>query len=146
MDDQRASAEVVAVAVHAEREAALFYTMLADMVSEPEVAEHVRGLAADEKGHAQELVDLHVALTGSAPQPAPATPAEGDLNLLEFSTRSVRELYEHALAGELWAAATYEEQAKKAVDPGRQKMWSLLAATERGHAKYLRLQLDRLEE
>lgn len=145
MDANLAAAEIVAAAVRAEREAALFYSMLADMVGEPEVAERMRSLAADEEGHARDLVDLHVALTGRAPQSMAVPAPEGDLNLLDFGARTLRELLEHVLASEQRAASTYEYQAREAEDGSQERIWRMLAETERGHAQYLELQLARLE-
>jgi rubrerythrin len=73
------------------------------------------------------------------------TTAEGDPNLLDFAGSSQRQLLEHALAKELKAASLYDSQARAASDYQGQRLWRMLAETERGHAKYLRLQLKRLE-
>jgi rubrerythrin len=53
-----AAAEIVASAVAAEKEASLFYTMLAEVVSQADVAKRLKALAGDEANHARQLVDL----------------------------------------------------------------------------------------
>ena len=143
--EPRTPAELVAAAVQTEREAAWFYRMMADMSSDDEAKETLLSLADDEESHATALLNLYFELTGHGITQPPPSRAEGDPNLFDFSTRSRRDALEFALQNETNAVEIYNEQADLATNPRVATVFRILADTERDHAAYIRLQLDRLD-
>jgi rubrerythrin len=139
-------AEVIVAAVQTEREASLFYRMMAEMASDSGVRCRLLELADDENSHATTLANLHYEMTGrGVPETTPGS-AEGDPNLFDFQSRSQRDVLEFALHNELAAIDLYQTQAERSEDPKVATIFRLLADAEREHAAYLRLQLGRLDE
>jgi rubrerythrin len=143
--EPRTPAELVASAVQTEREAAWFYRMMADMSSDDEARKTLLTLADDEESHATALLNLYFELTGHGITQPPSAGAEGDPNLFDFSTTSRRDALEFALQNETKAVEIYNEQADLAANPRVATVFRILADTERDHAAYIRLQLDRLD-
>jgi rubrerythrin len=138
-------AELVVSAVHSEREAALFYRMMAEMAADSGARDRLLELANDESAHAATLAALYHEMTGRGiTETAPAS-AEGDPDLFDFHARSQREVLEFALQNELAAIDLYETATEHADNRKAAAIFRLLADTEREHAAYLRLQLSRLE-
>jgi rubrerythrin len=138
-------AELIVSAVQSEREAALFYRMMAEITGDRDVKETLRGLADDETSHATTLANLYFELTGNGITTSEPTEAEGSPNLLDFSSASKRDALAFALQNETRAAELYQAQADAADNQRVGTIFRILADTEREHAAYLRLQLDRLE-
>mgnify|MGYP001819369755 CR=1 FL=1 len=139
-------AELIGAAVQTEREAALFYRMMADMASDTAVRNRLLTLADDESSHATTLANLYHEMTGrGVGQIAPGA-AEGEPSLFDFQSRSPRDVLEFALQNELAAVDLYQAQSEEAEDSKVATIFRLLADTEREHAAYLRLQLSRLDE
>ncbi len=140
------AAELIVAAVQTEREAALFYRMMAEMASDSGVRGKLLELADDESSHATTLANLYYEMTGrGVPETTPG-PAEGDPNLFDFQSRSQRDVLEFALHNELAAIDLYQTQSERSEDPKVATILRLLADSEREHAAYLRLQLSRLQE
>ena len=142
--EPRTPAELVAAAVQTEREAAWFYKMMAEMSSDDQAKATLLTLSEDEESHATTLVNLHFELTGHGITQPKQSRAEGDPNLFDFSTTSRRDALEFALHNETRAVEIYNEQAALASNPRVATIFRILADTERDHAAYIRLQLDRL--
>jgi len=138
-------ANVIVSAVQAEREAALFYRMMADMASDGPARDRLLELADDERSHATTLVNLHQEMTGRGVAETAAASAEGDPDLFDFRSRSQRDVLEFALQNELAAIETYQTASERSEDSRAATIFRLLADTEREHAAYLRLQLSRLD-
>ena len=142
-------ADVVRSAIRAEEEAVIFYRMMADMSSDAIARARLLDLADDESSHARSLERLLAELTGRALVEPAATGPEGQPDLLDFSGRSEREVLEFALENELRAIALYVREAERSAaadDASTAKMLRIMADAERGHAAYLRLQLERLDD
>jgi len=139
-------ADLIAVAIEAEKKAAWFYRMLSEMTSEAESQETLKQLAADETSHAETLKHLYFEITGHGVlEPRTAAP-EGEPNLFDFSSSSRRAALAFALKNEVKAAELYESQADGCNDPRQAKIFRQLAETEREHAAYMQLQLDRVDD
>lgn len=134
---------IIAEAVRAERETALFYRMLSEIVDDEAVSGKLVELADSEESHARSLCGIHLALTGRTIDPAAAAP-EGGLDLFDFTSRTLEEVLELAVGNERQAAELYSEQAERIGDPSTELTLRLLAADELGHEAYLRQQLDRV--
>ena len=143
--EPRTPAELVAAAVQTEREAAWFSRMLAELSSDAEAKKTLLTLSEDDESHATALVNLYFELTGHGITQPVSSQAEGDPNLFDFSTTSRRDALEFALQNETKAVEIYNEQADLATNPRVATVFRILADTERDHAAYLRLQLDRLD-
>lgn len=139
-------AELIASAVQAEKEAALFYTMMADLTSDPDARKMLLDLADDERSHATTLTNLHFEMTNNGITETPSAQPEGDPNLFDFQSASRRQALEFALRNESEAAAFYQNQAETSGNPRVATIFRILADTEREHAAYLQLQLDRLDD
>jgi rubrerythrin len=139
-------AELIGAAVQTEREASLFYRMMADMAADSGAREQLLTLADDESSHATTLANLYHEMTGRGVGEATPGPAEGEPNLFDFQSRTPRDVLEFALQNELAAVDLYQTQSEAAEDPKVATIFRLLADTEREHAAYLRLQLSRLDE
>ena len=139
-------AELIGAAVQTEREAALFYRMMADMASDDAARDRLLSLSEDESSHATTLANLYHEMTGRGITAAPPVAAEGDPSLFDFQSRSPRDVLEFALQNELAAIDLYQAQSESAEDAKVGTIFRLLADTEREHAAYLRLQLSRLDE
>lgn len=138
-------ADTIAGAFHTEKQAAWFYRMLAEMSSDDDTRATLTTLAKDEESHAQTLLNLHFEMTGlGITDPAPAR-AEGDPNLFDFRGSTRRAALEFALGNENRAVELYQSQADAASDPRVATIFRILADTERDHAAYMRLQLERLD-
>ena len=139
-------AGTIVTAFHTERQAAWFYRMLAEMTSEDEVRDTLTTLAKDEESHAETLLNLHFEMTGlGITTPKPVQP-EGDPNLFDFQASTRREALEFALGNEVKAVELYQKQADSADDPRVATIFRILADTERDHAAYMRLQLERIDQ
>ena len=139
-------AELIGAAVQTEREASLFYRMMADMAQDSGARERLLELADDESSHATTLANLYSEMTGRGVAEAKPVSAEGDPDLFDFRSRSQRDVLEFALDNELAAIDLYQTQSEAAKDPKVATIFRLLADNEREHAAYLRLQLSRLDE
>ena len=138
-------AELIASAVQTEREAAWFYTMMAEMTSDSEAKDTLLTLAKDEASHATTLADLSYEITGLGITKKTANRAEGDPNLFDFPSASRRDALEFALKNETSAIDLYQKQARVTDNPRVATIFRILADTERDHAAYIRLQLSRLD-
>lgn len=138
-------AELVASAVQTEREAAWFYKMMADLSSDDDAKDTLLTLAKDEASHATTLANLYFELTGHGITKPESSRPEGDPNLFDFSTTSRRDALEFALQNETEAVKIYNEQADLSASPRVATIFRILADTERDHAAYIRLQLDRMD-
>lgn len=141
----RTPADLVASAVQTEREAAWFYKMMAEMTSDEEAKETLLTLAEDEASHATTLANLYYEITGRGITEKTPNRAEGDPNLFDLSSASRRDALEFALKNEVTAADFYQEQADDADNPRVATIFRILADTERDHAAYLQLQIQRLD-
>jgi len=139
-------AELIGAAVQTEREASLFYRMMADMASDSGARDRLLALSEDESSHATTLANLYHEMTGRGVSETTPAPAEGEPSLFDFQTRSPRDVLEFALQNELAAIDLYQAQSEGAEDAKVATIFRLLADTEREHAAYLRLQLSRLQE
>jgi len=139
-------AELIQSAIRAECEASLYYQMIADMMSDAPVQEALLGLAADERSHATMLTHLLEEMTGRGLTSSGPATAEGDPDLFDFHAKTREQVLQFALDNELNAIRLYESQVDDADDPKVATMFRLLADTEREHAAYLRLQLERIAE
>jgi rubrerythrin len=139
-------AELIGAAVQTESEAALFYRMMADMASDSGARDKLLTLADDESSHATTLANLYHEMTGRGVGETAPGSAEGDPNLLDFQSKSPRDVLEFALQNELAAIDLYQTQSESSEDPKVATIFRLLADTEREHAAYLRLQLSRLDQ
>ena len=137
--------ELIAVAIEAEKKAAWFYGMLAEMTSDEVARQTLQGLSDEETSHAETLNHLYFEITGHGVLETPSASAEGEPNLFDFPSASRRAALEFALANELKAIELYESQAAATDDPRRAGIFHQLAETEREHAAYMRLQLSRLD-
>jgi rubrerythrin len=138
-------AELIATAIEAEKKAAWFYRMMAEMTSDEVAQNTLQGLSDEEASHAETLTNLYFEITGHGVLEPPAAPAEGEPNLFDFPSASRRAALEFALKNELKAIELYESQAVASDDPRRAGIFRQLAETEREHAAYMRLQLSRLD-
>ena len=143
--EPRTPAELVASAVQTEREAAWFYTMMAEMTSDDEAKKTLLTLAQDEESHATTLANLYYEITGLGITKKMTNRPEGDPNLFDLSSASRRDALEFALKNENTAAGFYQEQADAADNPRVATIFRILADTERDHAAYLQLQIRRLD-
>jgi rubrerythrin len=141
----RTPAELIASAIQTEKEAAWFYRMIAEMTSDHEAIDTLLNLADDEDSHAETLAALYVELTGRGIPKRPAKHAEGDPNLFDGPLTSRRGVLEFALQNENNAADLYQGQAEIADNPKVATVFRLLADSERDHAAYIRLLLNRLD-
>jgi rubrerythrin len=139
-------AELIEAAIRTECEASLFYRMMADMTSDESLHHALLGLAADERSHATMLTRLLEEMTGRGQTSNVPATAEGDPDLFDFHAKTREEVLRFALDNELSAISLYESQVNDADDPRVATMFRLLADTEREHAAYLRLQLERIAE
>jgi len=142
----RTPAELVASAVQAEREAAWFYEMMAEMTSDVEAKDTLLSLARDETSHAATLANLYYEISGLGITEKTPTRAEGDPNLFDFPSASRRAALEFALKNEITAATFYQEQADTVDNPRIATIFRILADTERDHAAYIQLQISRLDK
>ena len=141
----RTPSDLIASAIETEKEAALFYNMMAGLTSDQEGRDTLLVLAKDEASHAVTLANLYFEITGhGVPDPTPNR-AEGDPNLFDFPSASRRDALEFALQNETNAAAFYQSQADVADNQRIATIFRILADTERDHAAYMRLQLSRLD-
>lgn len=138
-------ADLIAAAMEAERKAAWFYRMMAEMTSDEVAKATLQDLSNDEATHAETLKHLHFEITGHGVLDPPRAAAEGEPNLFDFPSVSRRAALEFALKNEINAAELYESQADACDIPRRAKIFRQLAETEREHAAYIRLQLSRLD-
>lgn len=138
-------ADIIAEAIQAEKEAEWFYTMTAEMTSDPEIRSTLLDMAHDEASHARTLVSLHFEMTGHGVLDPPHAAPEGDPNLFDLSTASRRAVLEFALAREHNAIALYQSQSDAAPDTKTAGVFRFLADAEREHAAYIRLLLGRLD-
>jgi rubrerythrin len=139
-------AELIGAAVQTEREASLFYRMMAEMASDNRARCKLLELSDDESSHATTLANLYHEMTGRGVGETTPGAAEGEPNLFDFQSRSPRDVLEFALGNEVAAVDLYQAQADSSEDPKVATIFRLLADTEREHAAYLRLQLSRLQE
>jgi rubrerythrin len=139
-------AELIASAVQTEKEAALFYTMMADLTSDADARKMLLDLADDETSHATTLANLYFEMTGNGITESTTVQPEGEPNLFDFTTASRREALEFALRNESNAADLYQAQAESSDNPRVATIFRLLADTEREHAAYLQLQIDRMDD
>jgi len=138
-------ADLIATAIEAEKKAAWFYAMMAEMASDGVARETLRALAEDETSHADTLTGLYVEITGhEVLEPPPAAP-EGQPNLFDFPSTSRRAALRFALRNEIRAADLYQSQASATDDPKHAVIFGRLAATEREHITAVQEQLHRLE-
>lgn len=144
MTGQRAPAEIVLAALAAEREASLFYRMLADLVPEETASERLIRLAQDEEGHARVLSGLHALLVGPVSGDTTPPHPEGDPTLFDFSSRSLADVLRFALRNEEESERLYRAQCEQAADPEAAETWRMLAEAEQAHAAALRLQIRQL--
>ena len=139
-------AEVIVAAIQTEREASLFYRMMAELATDDSSRDRLSALADDETAHATTLAGLYHEMTGrGVTETAPAS-AEGAPSLFDFRSRSQRDVLEFALGNELAAVDLYQAESERTENAKVATIFRLLADTEREHAAYLRLQLDRLEK
>ena len=138
-------AELVASAVHTEREAAWFYKMMAEMTTNEEAKETLIALSDDEMSHATTLANLYFEITGRGITEKISKRAEGDPNLFDFPSASRRDALEFALKNETNAIDLYQKQATTTDNPRVATIFRILADTERDHAAYIRLLLSRLD-
>ena len=143
--EPRTPAELIASAVQTEREAAWFYTMMAEMTSDNEAKDTLLTLAKDEESHATTLANLYYEITGLGITKKTTNRAEGDPNLFDFPSASRRDVLEFALQNEISAVDLYQKQASVTDNPRVATIFRILADTERDHAAYIRLQLSRLD-
>ncbi len=143
--EPRTPAELIASAVQAEREAAWFYKMMAEMTSDNEAKDTLLTLAKDEASHATTLANLYYEITGLGITKKTTTRAEGDPNLFDFPSASRRDALEFALQNETSAFDLYQKQAGVTDNPRVATIFRMLADTERDHAAYIRLLLSRLD-
>ncbi|MEE4271889.1 MAG: ferritin family protein [Thermoanaerobaculales bacterium] len=143
---QSEPADLIAIAIKAEEKAAWFYRMLAEMTSEEDSQQTLEQLAADEASHAETLKHLYFEITGHGILEPRTAAAEGEPNLFDFPSSSRRAALAFALKNEIKAAELYESQAADCDDPRRAGIFRQLAETEREHAAYMRLQLDRADK
>jgi len=146
MTEPQTPAELIASAVQTEKEAALFYTMMADLTSNADVRAMLLDLADDETSHATTLANLYYEMTGNGITESTAVQPEGDPNLFDFQSASRRQALEFALRNESEAAAFYQNQAETSGNPRVATIFRILADTEHEHAAYLQLQIDRLDD
>lgn len=137
-------ADLIAVAIEAEKKAAWFYSMMAEMTSEGATRETLTRLANDEYSHADTLKHLYFEITGHGISEPPAASAEGEPDLFDFPSASHRSALKFALQNEIKAAQLYQSQADACDNPHQAKIFRQLAETEREHAAYMRLQLSRI--
>lgn len=137
--------DLIAAAIQTEKEAAWFYEMMAEMTSDNEARDTLLVLAKDEASHAAALTNLYFEITGHGVLDPEPTRAEGHPNLFDFPSATRREVLEFALRNETRAADLYQSQADVNEDPHFAKIFRMLAETERDHAAYMQLQLDRLD-
>jgi rubrerythrin len=137
-------ADVIAIAIQAEKKAAWFYSMMAEMTSEGATKDTLKRLADDEHSHAETLLHLYFEITGHGIIEPAAAAAEGEPDLFDFPSASRRAALEFALQNELKAAQFYQSQADACDDPKQTKIFRQLAETEVEHAAYMRLQLSRV--
>ncbi len=145
-NERREPADIIAVAIEAEKKAAWFYTMMAKMTSEGTTKTTLEKLADDERSHADTLLHLYFEITGHGITEPSAAAAEGEPNLFDFPVASHRAALEFALQNEVKAANFYQSQAEACDDPRHAKIFRQLAETELEHAAYMRLQLSRVHE
>jgi len=138
--------EIVAEAIQAEKEAAWFYTMAAELSSDDEVRETLQALADDEASHARALTNLHFEMTGHGVlDPPSSVPAEGNPDLLDLFTANRRDVLEFAIQRETNAIALYQGRADTVGNQKAAGVFRHLADAEREHAAYLRLLLARFD-
>ena len=137
--------DLIAAAIQTEKEAAWFYEMMAEMTSDNEARDTLLVLAKDEASHAAALTNLYFEITGHGVLDPEPNLAEGHPNLFDFPSATRREVLEFALRNETRAADLYQSQADINEDPHFAKIFRMLAETERDHAAYMQLQLDRLD-
>ena len=141
----REPSDLIASAIQTEKEAALFYKMMAEMSSDHETRNTLLVLAKDETSHAETLTNLYFEITGHGVSGSTPTRAEGDPDLFDFPSASHRDALEFALQNETNAADLYQSQAAVTNDRRIATIFRILAETERDHAAYIRLQLSRLD-
>jgi rubrerythrin len=141
----RAPSDLIASAIETEKEAALFYNMLADMTSNQEARDTLLVLAKDEASHAVTLANLYFEITGHGITDRTSNRAEGDPNLFDLQSVTRRDALEFALRNEIKAAEHYQSQADATDNRRIANIFRILAETERDHAAYMRLQLSRLD-
>jgi len=145
-NERRKPADLISVAIEAEKKASWFYSMMAEMTSEGATRDALKRLADDENSHADTLLHLYFEITGHGITDPPAAAAEGEPDLFDFPSASRRAAYEFALQNEVKAAQLYQSQADACEDPRQAKIFRQLAETELEHAAYMRLQLSRVHE
>lgn len=145
-NERREPADLIAVAIEAEKKAAWFYSMMAEMTSEGTTRTTLEKLANDESSHADTLLHLYFEITGHGITEPPPAAAEGEPDLFDFPSASRRAALEFALQNEVKAAKLYQSQAEACGDPRQAKIFRQLAETELEHAAYMRLQISRVHE
>lgn len=145
-NERREPADLIAVAIEAEKKAAWFYSMMAEMTSEGTTKSTLKKLSSDESSHADTLLHLYFEITGHGITEPPSAAAEGEPDLFDFPSASHRAALEFALHNEVKAAQLYQSQADACDDPRQAKIFRQLAETELEHAAYMRLQLSRVHE
>ena len=136
----RKTADLIAIAIEAEKKAAWFYSTMAKLTTEAVARETLEALADDENSHAQTLADLYIEVTGHEVDGAPPAAPEGEPNFFDFPSISRRAALEFALRNEVKAADLYQSQAGACNDPRHAEIFKQLASTENEHAACLRLQ------
>ena len=144
MTGEGSPAEIIRAALTAEREASLFYRMLAELVPEGTASERLVRLAQDEEGHARVLNDLNAVLAGPQSGDSTSPHPEGDPTLFDFSSRSLADVLRFALHNEERSERLYRAQCEQATDPETADIWRMLADAEQAHAAALRLQIRQL--
>jgi rubrerythrin len=139
----RDTADLIAIAIEAERKAAWFYETMAKMASDAVVKMTLIDLSNDERSHAETLTRLYVEIAGHDLREHPEAAVEGGPDPFDFPSSSRRAALEFALKNEINAAELYQTQAETSDDPSRAEIFRRLAATEREHAAWVRIQLLR---
>jgi rubrerythrin len=143
-DNERSQpADLIAVAIEAERKAAWFYKTMAEMTTDESVKETLNGLSNDESSHAETLTRLYIEITGHDVSEVPRAAVEGEPDPFDFPSASRRAALEFALKNEIKAEELYRSQAEVCGDSRQAEIFRRLAETENEHAAYLRHQLDR---
>ncbi|SFQ50721.1 Rubrerythrin [Roseivivax halotolerans] len=136
--DDLSEQEILALAISSEEDDARIYRMYAEHLREeyPGSAKVFDGMAAEEDGHRQRLIDMHTARFGTV------IPLIRREHVAGFYSRnpvwlienlSLDRIREEARAMERDAERFYHEAARRTQDAGTRKLLGDLAAAEAGH-------------
>lgn len=136
--------EIIGLAIRSEEDAAEFYGSMSRLTANELVCVKYEGLAREEVGHRQMLVELYKKLSGEtqAPPRVPGSPQTAEGRRPPFVPNAFEELLQYAIVREVEANDFYRKASAREISYGGRRVFEYLADVEHGHELMLRAELD----